>query len=56
MYQYHFLYVSAQNYKIKSKADTIFVIQSTNRIICTYFRKTVEGGVIPGEIVKDLAR
>ena len=37
MYQYHFLYGSAQNYKIKSKANAIFVIQSTNRIICTYF-------------------
>ena len=43
MYQYHFLYCSAQNYKIKSKAIAIFVIESTNRIICTYFRENCWG-------------
>ena len=35
--------VSAQNYKIKSKANAIFVIQSISRIICTYFRENCRG-------------
>ena len=54
MYQYHFLYCSAQNYKIKSKKNAIFL--SYNPLIELFahiFGKIVEGGVIPGQIVKD---
>ena len=41
--------------KLKKMANA-FVILSTNRVICTYFREPVEDGVIPDQIVKDLAR
>ena len=58
---------SAQNYKIKSKSYNqltelfahtgIFAkIVEVGAIPCQTVRKTVKGGVIPGQIVKDLAR
>ena len=55
MCQYHFLHFSAQNDKIKRKANAIFVIQSTAELFAHIFRKTLEGGVITDQIVKDLA-
>ena len=56
MYQYHFLYGSAQNYRIKSKANAILPYNQLTELFTHIFGKTVEGGVIAGQIVKDLVR
>ena len=53
MYQYPVLF--SQNYKIKCKVSAVFVIQSTTELFAHIFLKTVDCGVIPGQILKDLA-
>ena len=56
MYQYHFLYGSAQNYKIKTRRKLFLSYNQLTEIFAHIFGKTVEDGAIPGQIVKDLAR
>ena len=55
MYHYRFLYGSAQNYKIKSNMNAILSYNQLTELFAHIFWKIVEGGVIPGQIVKDLA-
>ena len=55
MYQYHFLYCSAQNYKLKARRNLFLSYNQLAELFAHIFGKTVESGVIPGQIVKDVS-